>query len=144
MFVVCYFFEFATRLPHYFKNKLECLWFATFYTLSFIDYVHIFPRSPTYSPYSPYSPYSSTHPTHPTHAMTLHQRTQLTIYIHIYYAHKHTHTHTHTHCLSVLFYCLPPRVFGCWEFCEGGGLGVVVLLIFECVLTYLDSLQTVN
>ena len=33
------------RLPHYLKYKLECLWFATFCTFSYIDYIHVYPRT---------------------------------------------------------------------------------------------------
>ena len=40
----------------------------------------------------------------------------------------------------LVFLCL--RVFGCWESCEASHVGVIILLLFECVLTYIDSLQT--
>jgi hypothetical protein len=55
-------------------------------------------RNSRYSRYSRYSSTYATHATHATHAITLHQPTQLTIYVCMYiYIYTHTHTHTHTY-----------------------------------------------
>ena len=40
----------------------------------------------------------------------------------------------------LVFVCM--RVFGCWIDCEATHVGVLLLLLFECMLTYIDSFQT--
>ncbi len=70
------FSNFEETLKHFNHISVNSSLLATFYTLSFIDYIHEATHLLTLSPYPRYSPYSSTHATHAAHATHLHQPTQ--------------------------------------------------------------------
>jgi hypothetical protein len=81
---------------------------ATFYTLLFIDYIHVYPRChpPTHAthatcPTNGTTPVPLTASTYITYCMYIYIYTHIYIQIHIYdidiYVHIHIHTHTHTH-----------------------------------------------